>query len=116
MLYKTEAMKEKETLAYNLKRLRQSKGLKQEDLAKKVGLTKYTISNIELAKQENVGLKYLISICKELDIAIEELFIKDSRELPIKLVISDENATQIRKLFGRAEYTIQIKADKKEKG
>lgn len=107
-------MREKETLAYNLKRLRQFKGLTQEDLAKKVGLTKYTISNLELGKQENIGLKYLISICRELDISIEELFIKDSCDFPIRLVISDENVENIRRLFGRAEYVIQIKAEKKE--
>jgi len=67
------------TLAFNLKRLRQFKGLTQEELAKKVGLTKDTISKIELGKQENVGFKYLISICKELGIGIEELFIKNSK-------------------------------------
>jgi hypothetical protein len=49
-----------------------------------------------------------------LDIAIEELFIRDARALPIKLVISDENVENIRKLFGQAEYVIQIKAGKKE--
>ncbi len=107
-------MKEKETLAFNLKRLRQFKGLTQEELAKKVGLTKDTISKIELGKQENVGFKYLITICKQLDIAIEELFIRDSRALPIKLVISDENVENIRRLFGQAEYVIQIKTGKKE--
>jgi len=107
-------MKEKETLAFNLKRLRQFKGLTQEDLAKKVGLTKDTISKIELGKQENVGFKYLIMICRQLDIAIEELFIRDARALPIKLVISDENVENIRRLFGQAEYVIQIKAGKKE--
>jgi len=108
-------MKEKETLAFNLKRLRQFKGFTQEDLAKKVGLTKDTISKIELGKQENVGFKYLITICRQLDIAIEELFIRDSRALPIKLVISDENVENIRRLFGQAEYVIQIKTGKKEK-
>ena len=107
-------MREKETLAFNLKRLRQFKGLTQEGLAKKVGLTKDTISKIELGKQENVGFKYLITICRELDISIEELFIRDSRALPIKLIISDENAAHIRKLFGQAEYVIQIKTGKKE--
>ncbi len=107
-------MKEKETLAFNLKRLRQFKGLTQEDLAKKVGLTKDTISKIELGKQENVGFKYLIMICRQLDIGIEELFIRDARALPIKLVISDENVENIRRLFGQAEYVIQIKTGKKE--
>jgi len=108
-------MREKETLAFNLKRLRQFKGLTQEELAKKVGLTKDTISKIELGKQENVGFKYLISVCRELDIAIEELFIRDSSALPIKLVISDENVENIRRLFGQAEYVIQIKTGNKEK-
>jgi len=107
-------MREKETLAFNLKRLRQFKGLTQEELAKKVGLTKDTISKIELGKQENVGFKYLITICRQLDIAIEELFIRDPRALPIKLVISDENVENIRRLFGQAEYVIQIKTGKKE--
>jgi len=108
-------MREKETLAFNLKRLRQFKGLTQEDLAKKVGLTKDTISKIELGKQENIGFKYLITICRELDIAIEELLIRDSSALPIKLVLSNENVENIRKLFGQAEYVIQIKTGKKEK-
>jgi len=108
-------MRERDILAYNLKRYRQLKGLKQKDLATKVGLSKDTISKVELGKQENIGSKYLMSICRELDIGMEELFLKDSRALPLKLVISDENAENIRRLFGQAEYIIQIKIEKKEK-
>ncbi len=115
MLYITETMREKKALAFNLKRLRQVKGLKQEDLAKKVGLTKDTISKIELGKQENIGLKYLTLICRELDISIEELFIENPRFLPLKLVFSGENIENMRRLLGQAEYLIQIKIEKKEK-
>lgn len=63
----------------NLKRWRQFRGLTQEDLAGKVGLTKYTISNIEVAKQKNIGLRHVISICQVLNVTLEELFIKDPK-------------------------------------
>ena len=63
----------------NLQRWRQFRGLTQEELAVKVKLTKDTISKVELAKQHNIGLTYIILICQELDVKIEELFIKDPK-------------------------------------
>jgi len=102
-------MKEKETLAFNLKRLSQVKGLTQKEMAKKVGLTKDTISKIELGKQENVGLKYLISICRELDVSIEELFMENANYIPLKIVVSDENVRILKNMFGEFK---RILADK----
>lgn len=58
----------------NLKRYRQFRGLIQEELAEKVGLSKGTISRAELAKEGNMGLKHVISICHVLNVKIEELF------------------------------------------
>jgi transcriptional regulator with XRE-family HTH domain len=58
-------MDERKVLGKNLKRGRSSKGLSQKELGIKVGLRGETISNIELAKQGNIGLKYLILICRE---------------------------------------------------
>jgi len=66
-------------LGKNLKRYRCFRGLTQEELAAKVGLTKYTISNVEVAKQKNFGLKHVISICQVLDVKIEELFTWDPK-------------------------------------
>jgi len=63
----------------NLKRWRQFCGLKQDELAVKVGLSKDTISKIEVAKAEKLGLKYVIAICNVLDVKIEELFVKDPK-------------------------------------
>jgi len=91
-------MKEKQALAFNLKRLRQFKGLTQKGLAKKVDLTKDTISKIELGKQENVGFKYLISICRELNISIEELFMEDANYIPLKIVVSDKNVEALKNI------------------
>lgn len=63
----------------NLKRYRCFRGLTQEDLAKKVGISKDTISKIEVGKQKNFGLKHLILICELLDVTIEQLFVKDPK-------------------------------------
>ena len=92
-------MKEMEILGKNVKRYRQFKGLTQEDLATKVGLTKDTISKIELGKQENVGSKHLISISRELNVELEQLVMADPEARSIKFVLSDENVRNLEKLF-----------------
>lgn len=102
-------MREKQALAFNLKRLRQVKGLTQESLAKKIGLTKDTISKIELGKQENIGLKYLSLICRELDISIEELFLEGAKKLKFEFTLSDKNIEALKNMF--AEF-IRILGDK----
>lgn len=61
----------------NLKRYRQFCRLTQEDLATKVGITKDTISKVEVAKAPRFGLKHLVLICEILDVKIEELFFED---------------------------------------
>ena len=94
-------MDEREVLAKNLKRYRSSKGLSQKELGIKVGMRGETISNIELAKQRNIGLKYLILICQELNIALEELFIKNPDSVSFKLIISDKNIQVIKEIFNQ---------------
>ena len=102
-------MDEREILGKNLKRFRSSKGLTQEELGIKVGLRGETISNIELAKQGRIGLKCLVLICRELDIGIEELFIKNPNSLSFKLIISDENIQVLKGTFNRLKNIINKK-------
>lgn len=102
-------MDEGEVLGKNLKRYRSSKGLSQKELGIKVGLGADTISNIELAKQRNIGLKYLILICRELNIALEELFIKNPDSGSFKLVISDENVQALKEVFNRLKNIVDKK-------
>jgi len=111
-------MGEKEVLvlAQNLKRQRQSKGLTQKELGLKVGLTKDTISKIELGKQENIGMKYMYLICKELDISMEELFVKDFKYIPFKLVISDENIGTLRALLKQVSFALGKISEKEDEG
>jgi len=91
LIGKKTKMSEREILGKNLRAFRQLKGLRQKELAKAVGLSMDTISKIELAKQKNIGIKYIFSICRELDIGIEQLFLEDPKSLRIELVISDKN-------------------------
>jgi len=91
-------MSEREILGQNVKRARQVKRLTQEDLAIKVRLAKDTISNIERGNQVNLGLKNMVSLCRELDISIAELFLEDPASLQIKLVISDKNVEALKEI------------------
>lgn len=92
-------MNDLEILSLNLKRHRQFKGLSQKELAQKVGLTSDTISRIESGRQENIGMKYLVSICKTLDISMEELFMSNPKSIPLKIIVSDKNVKTIESLL-----------------
>jgi len=83
------------TLASNLRRYRQLKGLSQKDLASKVGLSADSISKIELGKYGNPGLKYLKSICRVLNVSIGELLMENPRTLKFEIVVSEKNSKVI---------------------
>jgi len=87
----------------NLKRLRLSSGLTQGDLATKVGLSKDTISKLELGKQENPGMKHLVLICRVLNVDLEQLFIKDVKLIPINLVVSDGSVRAIGRIVEQVQ-------------
>ena len=92
-------MEEKQTLAINLKRHRQFKGLSQKELAKRIGVCADTLSKLESGRQNNPGLKYLKSICRELDISIAELFMEDPQKLRIDIIVSDKNAEIVKAII-----------------
>lgn len=92
-------MKEAKILGRNIKILRQSKGLTQRKLAKKVDLSVDTISKIERGEQENIGFKHLISIHQELDASLEELVMENANYIPIKIVVSDKNIKALKSIL-----------------
>ena len=77
-------------LGRNIKRSRRSKGMTQKELGLKVGLAKDSISKVELAKQ-NIGIKQLVLIRKELGVGIDELLMEDPTAIYLKLVLSERN-------------------------
>ncbi len=92
-------MKEREILAKNPRCYRQSKGMLQKDLAVKVGLTSDTICKIETGKQNNIGMKYLVSISRELVVELFQLFMENPESLTIKFVVSDQNLRSFKRLL-----------------
>jgi len=95
---KKTKMNEREIIAKNIRQYRLSRGLKQRDLAGKVGLSHDTMSKIETGKQQNIGLKYLVSICRELDISIEELFLENPGRLKIEIVASKKGIEALKEI------------------
>lgn len=61
---------------YKMKSKRVLLGLSQEDLAKKIGVSRQTIILIEKEKY-NPSLKLCIAICKTLNTTLDELFWED---------------------------------------
>lgn len=57
----------------DIKRIRKSKGLRQEDLAKLVGATRQTIIAIENDKY-NPSLELAMKLAKALELPVESLF------------------------------------------
>jgi len=104
-------MDELKNLAQNLRRLRVGKGLTQEELGLKVGLTKDTISKIELGKQENVGLRYLILICQMLEVDLEQLVTKNIRSIPIVFNVSDNNIQAVGEIVKQIQNIIAKQED-----
>lgn len=95
---KKTKMDEREIVVKNLRRYRLAKGLQQKELAAKVGLSKDTISKLEVGKQHNIGSKYLVSICRELDISIEELFLENPGRLRFEIVASEKGIESLKEI------------------
>ena len=62
----------RQILACNLRRLRTSVGLSQEELADRTGLHRTYISSVERAKR-NVSLENLFKIAKGLEVSAQDL-------------------------------------------
>ena len=60
-------------LGDNLKRFRKAKGLSQEKLAQKAGVTYSTLSKIEAGYNTNPKVLSLIRLAKALDVTVTDL-------------------------------------------
>ena len=65
--------KQKNSLAENLRELREKKGLSQDRLAKLADVANNTIIKIEQGENKNPTLETLKKIAKALEVSIEEL-------------------------------------------
>ena len=98
-------MDTRKVLGQNIQRYRLFRRMGGEELGKKVGLTKETISRLENAKEKNIGLDYLIKIAQELNVPLEELFIRDGNLLSLKFVISEHNIDTLKEFLHNRNNT-----------
>lgn len=103
-------MDEKEMLGISIKRQRLFKGLGQEELAERVGMSAQAISKIERGI-ENVGFDNLIAIAKALNVTLEELVCQDQEKRVIKIVLSRDNAETIRQALNELGKVLAIPPD-----
>ena len=61
-------------MGINLKIFRIKKGLKQQELADRVGISRYYLSNLETGKANNPNNDLMIKLSRALDTTVEELF------------------------------------------
>jgi len=64
-------------MGYRVKELREEKGLTQEELAKRCGVSRQSISAIEKNKVEQVKSGTLIAIAEALETTIDNLFFRE---------------------------------------
>lgn len=68
-----------------VRKAREESGKSQQELAQALELTRTTISNIELGKQQILAYA-LFRLSKELSVPVESFFPKDSAKFPKRLV------------------------------
>lgn len=61
-------------LQYKIKKYRLKMGMTQEELSKKSGVSRITISGLESGKEMNVSVKILKRIAECLEVSINDLF------------------------------------------
>ena len=61
-------------MGYKIKDFREAKGMTQEELAKKSGVSRGTISALENGTERTTTTKTLINIAKALDTTVDRLF------------------------------------------
>lgn len=60
-------------LSDNLKRIREERGISQEELAERCGMSKSQLSKLETGSQKNPHLETVVTISSALGVSMEEL-------------------------------------------
>lgn len=60
-------------MEYQVKEFRVAKGLTTDELAKKVGITRTYLSQIENGKAENISSKVLVALAHALDKKVDDM-------------------------------------------
>lgn len=61
-------------MGYRIKEIREKKGMTQEELAEKSGVSRVTISGLESGKEKNASSKTLLKLASALGTSVEKIF------------------------------------------
>lgn len=64
-------------MGYKIKEMRDAKGMTQEELSEKSGVSRVTISALENGTERNTTSKTLVKIAKALDCTVDQIFFAD---------------------------------------
>lgn len=87
----------------NARRLRKKKHLTQKQMARKAGLSKTTISNLEAGKQAKIELDTIGKLCEALECTPNDLFEWEGQTFEEKVVKKQKKT--LGRLIGSIEYT-----------
>ena len=87
-------MNEQDIFIRNLKNLAIEQELKQNDLAKKLGVTQ-TCVNLILNQKQNVSMQFALKVCSAFGVTMQQMFTPDPKQFGIKENIQDENKDTI---------------------
>ena len=62
-----------------LKEIRMSRGISQEELERRSGISRVTISMLETGKQKNVTIKTLTSLALALGVTVSDFFLENRK-------------------------------------
>ena len=65
-------------MRYRVKEMREAKNMSQEELERKSGISRQTISAIENDKAENVMVGTLVALANALETTVDNLFFKQA--------------------------------------
>jgi len=94
-------------LGDNIKKLREERGLDQEDVAKAAGVSVAYISLIESNKRQNPSTKVLAKIANVLGVSVEELF-KDINDINNDITDNKDNKDSISIKFKTPEEAMKF--------
>lgn len=77
----------------NLKLARIKKGIKQKDLAQKVGITSQYLMNLEKGTAKNPSITIMRSLSEELNCSVQELFFDEGAATP-NVIDQDSESNQ----------------------
>lgn len=67
-------------MGYKLREAREAKGLTQEELARKSGVTRQTIIAIETSKGYNTTFNTLVKLAAALETTVDQIFFADGAQ------------------------------------